>query len=124
MTTRLDNLVVAHSHFQNGVGRVDDAPDFWREGEERNRMRPGAAPARDDWLEFLAPRAGFESIQLRRCRVCAGGGVNRLDGAQGHVVRLIPNHAFRANLLRPASHLGYPLQILRRIKSALKVTDL
>jgi hypothetical protein len=44
VTTGLDNLPQLRMHALERVRRVDDTPDIWRKGEERDDVGPRAAP--------------------------------------------------------------------------------
>lgn len=47
----------------DGIGRVDDPPDLIGEGEERDDLGPGAAPALPDGRIADAPGTGLECRQ-------------------------------------------------------------
>src|SRR5690606_32301914 len=83
---RLANLAVQRL---DGVSRVDDLPDLRGEREERDDLRPAAAPARDDGGVLLAPRSGFE---LGQCLLGSLGADSAVDGAErlGQHLALLP----------------------------------
>ena len=62
----------------NGIGRVDDRPDFWVEAEERSELLPGVLPQLHDGRIAALPAASElpEAFQRRRFR---GSGVDGLE---------------------------------------------
>ena len=61
----LDDFAQARVDALERVGGVDHAPHVGRKGEERNDVRPRAAPRRDDRRKPLAPRAARKGVERR-----------------------------------------------------------
>ena len=77
MATGFDDLPQLRVDAFERVGRVDQAPDVGRKREERNDVRPGAAPGGDDRRKLPAPRPALEGVERGTRRLGARGGVDR-----------------------------------------------
>ena len=64
MAARFDDLAQPCVDALDGVGRVDHAAHFGREGEEGNDLVPSPAPSADDGGKFVSPGSGLKRVQL------------------------------------------------------------
>lgn len=77
------------------VGRVDDAPDLAREGQERHHVLPRPAPGQRDRRVLGAPRACGKRLEQQRGRFCVGRGIDRLERASQRLA-LLPARVLEA----------------------------
>lgn len=75
MASRLDDLAQLHFQALDGIGRVDHAPDVWREDEERRDVLPDPLPGSDDRGVLGSPGPIGERLQRLLGRLFAGRGV-------------------------------------------------
>src|SRR5215213_9120832 len=79
MSSCLDDLSQAGVDALDGVGGVEDASDFGREGEEGNDFVPDSSPGGSDGGKFLAPSSLSKGLELLFGHLGIDRGVDGLE---------------------------------------------